>query len=78
MAFRFGLMVGLAAGYVLGTRDGRERYDQIVAAARAFAGSETAKTLEGSLKEAWGSAQQEWPRLKQVDDVVERFTEDHG
>jgi hypothetical protein len=29
MRFRAGLVVGLAAGYVLGTRAGRERYEQI-------------------------------------------------
>lgn len=31
---RLGLALGAAVGYVLGTRDGRERYDQMVAAAR--------------------------------------------
>jgi len=31
MKFRFGLFVGLVAGYILGTRAGRERYEQIVA-----------------------------------------------
>ena len=29
MRFRTGMIVGLAAGYVLGTRAGRERYEQI-------------------------------------------------
>jgi len=29
MRFKFGLAVGLAAGYVLGTRAGRQRYEQI-------------------------------------------------
>ena len=29
MAFKSGLIVGLGAGYVLGARAGRERYDQI-------------------------------------------------
>ena len=29
MKFRTGLVVGFAAGYVMGSRAGRERYDQI-------------------------------------------------
>jgi hypothetical protein len=29
MRFRLGLLTGLVAGYVLGTRAGRERYEQI-------------------------------------------------
>jgi hypothetical protein len=29
MRFKFGLALGLAAGYVLGTRAGRQRYEQI-------------------------------------------------
>jgi hypothetical protein len=31
---RFGLAIGAAIGYVLGTKAGRERYDQIVGTAR--------------------------------------------
>jgi hypothetical protein len=33
---RFGLAIGAAIGYVFGTKAGRERYDQIVGAARQF------------------------------------------
>jgi len=36
MKFRSGLLVGLGAGYVFGTKAGRERYQQIVEAMRAF------------------------------------------
>lgn len=76
MGFRFSLFAGLAAGYVLGTRAGHERYDQIVAATRSFMGSDTARTLEGGLKDAWSSAQEEWPALRQVDDIVDRLGEE--
>ncbi|QWW19694.1 YtxH domain-containing protein [Schaalia sp. 19OD2882] len=34
MGTKFGLVVGLGIGYVLGTRAGRERYETILAAAR--------------------------------------------
>jgi hypothetical protein len=33
MRFRLGLFIGAAVGYVLGAKAGRERYEQIVAAA---------------------------------------------
>jgi hypothetical protein len=32
MKFRLGLIIGLVAGFLLGARAGRERYDQLVAA----------------------------------------------
>jgi hypothetical protein len=35
--FLLGLVAGAAAGYVLGTKAGRERYDQLVDASRAAA-----------------------------------------
>ncbi|HZC69931.1 MAG TPA: hypothetical protein VE442_04505 [Jatrophihabitans sp.] len=36
-----------AAGYVLGARAGRERYDQIVRTARRVAGSQTVQSTAG-------------------------------
>jgi hypothetical protein len=36
MRFKSGLLVGFGAGYVLGAKAGRERYQQIIEAARAF------------------------------------------
>ena len=36
-----------AAGYVLGARAGRERYDQIVSVARRVAGSQTVQATAG-------------------------------
>jgi hypothetical protein len=48
----FTLAAGVAVGYVLGSRAGREKYEEIAAAARRFAGSPTvqdakARTTEG-------------------------------
>ena len=37
MKGKIGLVVGIGVGYVLGTRAGRERYEQIAAGARKFA-----------------------------------------
>jgi hypothetical protein len=39
------LAAGVAVGYVLGSRAGREKYEQIAAAARRYAGSSTAEGL---------------------------------
>jgi hypothetical protein len=40
-------LVYAAAGYVLGARAGRERYDQIVRVARRVAGSQTVQSTAG-------------------------------
>ncbi|CAN5476208.1 hypothetical protein BH23ACT9_BH23ACT9_38760 [soil metagenome] len=72
MGFKFGLIAGLGAGYVLGTKAGRERYEQIVTAARSFASSETARTLEDGVREAWDTVQQEFPTLRAVDEALDR------
>ncbi|WP_216912424.1 hypothetical protein [Nocardia noduli] len=39
------LIIGIAAGYVLGTKAGRARYEQISAATRAVAGSPVTRKL---------------------------------
>ncbi len=72
MRFRLGIVTGFAAGYVLGTKAGRERYEQIVTAARSFASSETARTLEDGVREAWDTVQQEFPTLRAVDEALDR------
>ncbi len=40
-----GVVAVLATGYVLGTKAGRERYEQIVGAARAVAGHPATKSM---------------------------------
>ena len=40
-----GFVAVLAAGYVLGTKAGRERYEQIVGTARAVAGHPATKSM---------------------------------
>jgi hypothetical protein len=61
MGTKFGLVAGFTTGYVLGTQAGRQRYEQIRKATQTLMGSQTAKTLQVGLRDAWGTAQQEVP-----------------
>lgn len=45
------LLLGFAAGYVLGSRAGRERYEQISAGARKFVGNPTVKSAASRAQE---------------------------
>ncbi len=45
MGFRFGLIAGFGAGYVLGAKAGRERYEQIRARAGQLWQSERGKKI---------------------------------
>jgi len=47
--FKAGLLVGLGAGYVLGARAGKERYQQITEAARAFMDNPGVQRLSGEV-----------------------------
>lgn len=44
------LLFGLAVGYVLGARAGRDRYEDIVRLARRVAGSQTVQSTAGVLR----------------------------
>ena len=50
MADEVSFLAGAAAGYVLGARAGRERYETIVRVARRFAGSQTIQSAAGVLQ----------------------------
>ena len=57
-------MVGIAVGYVLGSRAGRQRYEDIVAVARRVAGSQTVQATAGVLQaQAAGVAERAKSRL---------------
>lgn len=47
---KLSFLIGAAAGYVLGARAGRERYETIVRMARRFAGSQTVQSAAGVLQ----------------------------
>lgn len=48
------LAVGLGAGYVLGTKAGRQRYEQIVGKVRSFAGRPAVQDAKGNLIDTAG------------------------
>jgi hypothetical protein len=50
--FRIGLFLGMAIGYVLGTRAGRERYEQISRTAKRAWESQTAEKLRSEVVQA--------------------------
>lgn len=49
MRFKAGLLAGLAAGYVLGAKAGRERYQQIVDAVQSFRENPGVQRLTGEV-----------------------------
>jgi hypothetical protein len=58
MKGKLGIAVGLAAGYVLGTRAGRERYQQLTASAKRFADEPSLQRLQDELNGLFGSGGQ--------------------
>jgi hypothetical protein len=58
MRGKLGIAVGLAAGYVLGTRAGRERYQQLTASAKRLADDPSVQRLQAELNGLFGSARQ--------------------
>jgi hypothetical protein len=50
MLGKLAVAAGFAAGYVLGTKAGRQRYEEIVAQARKVAGNETVQSTAGALQ----------------------------
>jgi hypothetical protein len=57
MKGKLGIAVGLAAGYVLGTRAGRERYQQLTASAKRIADEPSLQRLQEELNGLFGSGQ---------------------
>jgi hypothetical protein len=52
MKFRLGLVIGLAVGYVLGAKAGRERYEQIKRGADRLRSNESIRKVAGSAEKA--------------------------
>ena len=51
MRYKLSFGVGFAAGYLLGSKAGRERYEQIMRVLRDFAESPTVQSTAGVLQE---------------------------
>lgn len=56
MRFRLALVLGLAIGYVLGAKAGRERYEQIMSLWRTVRRSEPAQQIETEVRVAASKA----------------------
>ena len=56
MSFKSGLVIGLAIGYVLGARAGRERYEEIRRSWERFAGSPPVQRAAEPAKDATADA----------------------
>lgn len=76
MAFRLGLVLGAAIGYVLGAKAGRERYEQLSSLGRSLAGSDPAQQVGTEVRKAASRAGDllETRASKQVAKVTGRFT----
>ncbi|GGC71764.1 hypothetical protein IEU95_14345 [Hoyosella rhizosphaerae] len=64
-----GLVVGVAAGYVLGTRAGRERYNQISRAAKTLATSPATKKAIDVGRQKLSEALSTEPKLERIADI---------
>ncbi|MBA0049963.1 YtxH domain-containing protein [Streptomyces sp. AJS327] len=70
MRYRLTFVAGLAVGYVLGTRAGRERYEQLCRAGQRFAENPAVRNARESAVQTGRQA-----ASKAVDAVNERFGE---
>ena len=70
MRFRFGMILGFVAGYVLGTRAGKERYEQIVRAFKKLMGTDTVQRATEAGKEYLGNGMT--AASERIRSVVER------
>ncbi|MFF0541984.1 hypothetical protein ACWEVD_10775 [Nocardia thailandica] len=68
------LIIGIAAGYVLGTKAGRARYEQISAATRAVAGSPVTRKLVQASRQKLSDKLDTRPKLEPVHPLDERTT----
>jgi hypothetical protein len=80
MKFRFGLIIGLAIGYVLGAKAGYERYQKIQSTWRSVRRSDPAQRLGSEVR---GFADRAGTRIEQkasrgVDQLSEQLRSDRG
>lgn len=68
------LLIGVAAGYVLGTKAGRARYEQISRAAKAFAASPATKKVIDVGRQKLSDSLNTQPRLEPLEAIDEDTT----
>ena len=73
MAGNLKLLAGLAAGYVLGARAGRERYERIAEATRRLAERPQVRELAGKVRSGLGAALE-----KAADTATQRLRQARG
>jgi len=71
MGFKTGLLIGAAAGYVLGAKAGRERYQQIMDGWARISGDDRLQAIASK-----GKAMGEMAAERVKDTVAERFGSD--
>jgi hypothetical protein len=73
-SFMLRLLIGIAAGYVLGAKAGRRRYEQITATARALAGSPVTKKIVSVGRQKLSDTLSTQPKLEPMQPIDERTT----
>ncbi len=68
------LIIGMAAGYVLGTKAGRARYEQISKTTRAIAGSPVTRKLVQVGRQKLSDSLSTTPKLEPMKPIDERTT----
>jgi hypothetical protein len=80
MGFKTGLLVGLGVGYVLGTKAGRERYEELKASWDSFMGNPSVQTVVTRGKEVVETGKQRGLQAveKASDNVKDRLDSGTG
>jgi len=68
------LLIGAIAGYILGTKAGRARYEQISKAARVFAGNPATRMLVSAGRQRLADQLSTRPKLEPLEPIDEHTT----